>query len=435
MFSNRYEPSARLAPNNTGKVVEFVPLLVLKFSHVYALKATITGNTITLEPLTTSLSGTDITASGTLETNNLITLNTTITNSGTALFNNYLYLFVDGVLAGGKMFEVEGKEIANFSIEYTPISPGEKNLTICTDNQGKEVIATGRVTISGSDVITDNIDLDVTYDLINRSGDKIMGNYLQVVANYANNQDVNYSGTVYIYLHRKYSDGVYIYTGWSNVYREFSVPANSTAKFEYTFTDLDYDKTYNVEVKYIKAGSEVTGAGMLDNYRIMEIRVLPSNVATFPTIESFEHFVKATMVARGGLYYFLGSMMQCTQNTLVLFQYQNAIRAVGILIEAKRQSIIDENGVQRAGYYKFLLPTLQYLNEPITKKELTSIVPEFPGFNQTKHRISMDYLNEIVSLIDSRIESLATEKIEDFSIPLTGDEKEVSGCNAAFPRR
>ena len=157
----------------------------------------------------------------------------------------------------------------------------------------------------------------------------------------------------------------------------------------------------------------------------MEIRVLPSNVATFPTIESFEHFVKATMVARGGLYYFLGSMMQCTQNTLVLFQYQNAIRAVGILIEAKRQSIIDENGVQRAGYYKFLLPTLQYLNEPITKKELTSIVPEFPGFNQTKHRISMDYLNEIVSLIDSRIESLATEKIEDFSIPLTGDEKEV----------
>ncbi len=236
------------------------------YARKYALKATITGNTITLEPLTTSLSGTDITASGTLETNNLITLNTTITNSGTALFNNYLYLFVDGVLAGGKMFEVEGKEIANFSIEYTPISPGEKNLTICTDNQGKEVIATGRVTISGSDVITDNIDLDVTYDLINRSGDKIMGNYLQVVANYANNQDVNYSGTVYIYLHRKYSDGVYIYTGWSNVYREFSVPANSTAKFEYTFTDLDYDKTYNVEVKYIKAGSEVTGAGMLDNY-------------------------------------------------------------------------------------------------------------------------------------------------------------------------
>ena len=164
---------------------------------------------------------------------------------------------------------------------------------------------------------------------------------------------------------------------------------------------------------------------MFDNYKITEIRVLPSNVATFPTIDSFEHFIEVTMVNRGGLYYFPGSMMQCAPRTLVLFQYRNEIRAVGILIEAKRQDVVDENGVQYSGYYKFIIPTLKYLNESITKEEFASVVPGFPGFNQTKHRISLDYLKNIVSLIESKTGYFESERIDDFNEPLTGDEKEV----------
>lgn len=244
--------------------------LKTKDADLYAITAVVEGTSMVLtnavQP-TVELTATTISADGTPEVGSPTTLTTSITNSGTGLFNNYLYLFVDGSLAGGKMFEVESGETKTFSIEYIPTSAGTKDLKICTDNQGQNVIATGQINISGSgsDVTTDDIDLDITYDILNRSGDKIMGNNLQVVANITNNQDVNYSGNVYIYLYRKYSEGAYTYTGWQYVYRPFNVPAHSTTKFEYTF-DLDYDKTYNVEVKYIKAGSEVTGAGMLDNY-------------------------------------------------------------------------------------------------------------------------------------------------------------------------
>lgn len=164
---------------------------------------------------------------------------------------------------------------------------------------------------------------------------------------------------------------------------------------------------------------------MYDDYGITEIRILPSNIATFPTTDAFEHFVKETMVNRGGLYYFPGQMMQCEPKTLVLFQYRNEIRAVGVLIEAKRQNVTDENGAQYAGFYRFILPTLQYLSESITREELSSIVPEFPGFNQTKHRIAMHHFKEVIALVESKISFFPVEKIEDFSSPLTGNEKEV----------
>ena len=243
--------------------------LKAKDADLYAITAVVEGTTMTLtnavQP-TVELTATTITADGTPEVGSPTTLTTSITNRGTGLFNGYLYLFVDGSLAGGKMFEVEGDQIKTFSIEYIPTSAGTKTVQIATDINGVNVIAERSIEISGSNVTTDNIELAITYDLLNCIDGKIMGNNLQVVANLENNENVNYNGRVYIYLRYKYTEGNITYSGWENVSSVLSIPANSTKKYEHTFTELDYNRVYNVEVKYIKNGSEVTGAPTLDSY-------------------------------------------------------------------------------------------------------------------------------------------------------------------------
>ena len=100
---------------------------------------------------------------------------------------------------------------------------------------------------------------------------------------------------------------------------------------------------------------------------ISEIRILPSDKSTFPTETKFKQFVTKTMIGRDGKYYFPNKMMKCKNNALVLFQYNGKIRAVGILIDSNKIEVYDECGIKYAGYYKFDINTLTYLNKPIDK--------------------------------------------------------------------
>ena len=68
------------------------------------------------------------------------------------------------------------------------------------------------------------------------------------------------------------------------------------------------------------------------------------------------------MKARGGYYYFPNLAMNCPTNTLVLFQYDGMIRAIGILIDTEKKPVVDERGIKYSGYYKFDIETLKYLS-------------------------------------------------------------------------
>lgn len=133
---------------------------------------------------------------------------------------------------------------------------------------------------------------------------------------------------------------------------------------------------------------------------IESIRILPSDKATFPTKKDFEFFINNIMVARGGLYYFPGLMMNCPPNTLVLFQYDGKIRAVGILVEAIKKPVLDEKNVKYSGYYKFDLSTLHYLTIPLDANDLRKAYPRFISFNQSKQKIPLECLVSILSLLD-----------------------------------
>lgn len=132
---------------------------------------------------------------------------------------------------------------------------------------------------------------------------------------------------------------------------------------------------------------------------ITSIRILPSDKTTFSQESEFKFFVKNTMVARDGDYYFPNLMMNCPQNTFVLFQYDGMIRAIGILIDLGKNTVVDERGIEYAGYYKFDINTLTYLETPLDKDMLKSAYPDFKSFSQAKQIIPLEYLENILSLL------------------------------------
>lgn len=134
---------------------------------------------------------------------------------------------------------------------------------------------------------------------------------------------------------------------------------------------------------------------------ITSIRILPSDKVTFNKESDFRFFVENTMITRGGDYYFPNLMMNCPKNTFVLFQYDGMIRAIGVLIDLGKTSVVDERGVEYAGYYKFDTDTLAYLDTPIDKETLKKAYPGFNSFSQSKQIISLEYLDDILNLLQN----------------------------------
>ena len=220
----------------------------------YVVYATISGNTLTLLNQSVSLTGSGITAEGTMENGSIINLNTNITNNGT-FFNGYLYLFVDGSLAGGKMFEAQGGQTKLFTIEYIPTSTGTISLKICTDKAGANSIATAEITVvePESGVPTDNVELTFAQEIINAEGTNVLGKTAQVKIIITNSTSSNYSGIMCL-LTWKWTGG----SGSANgPYSEITIPANSTVELIKTSRELTGADKYSFTISYYKNGGEV----------------------------------------------------------------------------------------------------------------------------------------------------------------------------------
>ena len=141
---------------------------------------------------------------------------------------------------------------------------------------------------------------------------------------------------------------------------------------------------------------------MFEHINVESIRILPNDKITFKTEQDFKTFIINTLIVRGGLYYFPNLMMNCPNNTLVLFQYDGMIRAMGVLVDSRKVPIKNEQGVLFAGYYKFDVNTLIYLDAPIDKADMKRACPPFAAFNQSKQKIDIRYLDAILTLIKSK---------------------------------
>ena len=177
----------------------------------------------------------------------------------------------------------------------------------------------------------------------------------------------------------------------------------------------------------------------MGNRIIRSIRILPSDKATFETEMEFRSFIQSTMPKRGGYYYFPNQMMNCPENTFVLFQYDGMIRATGVLVDREKTAVFDERGAKYGGYYLFDVPTLHYLANPIDKNMFRKACPEFIGFNQTKQIIPLRYWDPIFSLlqnIDSfytaESQRLVREEIEEKMLAFKGQEDYRKNADAEY---
>ena len=101
-------------------------------SNVYRVKATISGNTLTLTEPSINLNATMQTASQNIVGESLH-IAAQITNNG-SYFNDYVYLLEDYITnrVGGRMFEAKEGQTASFDIDYVPLSSGSKTLALAT---------------------------------------------------------------------------------------------------------------------------------------------------------------------------------------------------------------------------------------------------------------------------------------------------------------
>lgn len=177
----------------------------------------------------------------------------------------------------------------------------------------------------------------------------------------------------------------------------------------------------------------------MGNRIIRSIRILPSDKATFETEMEFRSFIQGTMPERGGYYYFPNQMMNCPENTFVLFQYDGMIRATGVLVDREKSAVFDERGAKYGGYYLFDVPTLHYLANPIDKNTFRKACPDFIGFNQTKQIISLKYWDAIFSLLQNmdsfytgEFQRLVREAIEEKMFAFKGQEDYQKDVDAEY---
>lgn len=205
---------------------------------------------------------------------------------------------------------------------------------------------------------------------------------------------------------------------------------------------LIYDHKNNLEYapeawkKFIKNGRDGIEAlkipkhsNQINKKDITSIRILPNDKNTFKKQSDFKYFIENTMIKREGIYYFPNLMMNCPKNTLVLFQYEGKIQAVGVIVDSKKEKIINEKGVEYSGYYKFDIQTLKYLDKPVNKEMLKSVYSLFKNFNQIKQIVPIEYLDRILDLLQDYCLNNTNDEdriiLEIENSELTGAEKEA----------
>lgn len=219
-------------------------------SNVYSIKATISGNTLTLTEPTIQLSAT-IAATGSTKPNTTVPLLANVTNNG-GYFNDYVYLLVDNSVVGGRMLEVEEGGTAAFNIDFMPTTTGTKKIVLAYKTDGNDYVpfATGSVTISYSDV-TYAPKLDGTLSLTNANSD---GNLEElksaITANVSNigNADLEHAPVVVDLYKYNATESKWSYVTYKGYYMDIAVA--STGSFSVEFTDLEAGANYLAQLSY-----------------------------------------------------------------------------------------------------------------------------------------------------------------------------------------
>lgn len=215
-------------------------------SNVYRIKATISDNKLMLTEPSISLSGL-IQATGSTKVGHTLPLKAQIVNSG-SYFNNYIYLFVDGIRVGGRILEVEGNNMADFEIDFMPMTTGHKILHLAYDDGESYVpFAMGNVTVA-----EDNSKLDARVKITN-STDGILPENEAIVKVRVTNIGEDYDNNVRLVLYKKNPDDMQYY-GVDGQTQHLKIENGTTSTLNFEFANIESQQRYLLSFQYLKAG-------------------------------------------------------------------------------------------------------------------------------------------------------------------------------------
>ena len=139
---------------------------------------------------------------------------------------------------------------------------------------------------------------------------------------------------------------------------------------------------------------------MYPKKRVRQIRILPtsSDDFDFEDEEAMKNFFTNKLPSDGKFHFFKNNVAD-PEDTLILFQYDNAIVASGIM---KDRIDTIEKGYN--GYYIFKEDSIYLLTTPISADDLKERGIEFKRFGNTSTEIKMKYFREINHLLDEHFE-------------------------------
>ena len=218
-------------------------------SDIYRIKATISGNTLTLTPPIVDLSATFV-ANDSATVYMTINVQAQVTNNGTD-FHNYVYLAVDNKIVGGKMFEVKAGETATFDIDYMPTTPGTKTLTLCYEKDHgfapNEYVSIGSGSITIGELGEGEPHLAGTITLTNgNSQGNVEGTTANISAVIRNTGDGAFlNGVVILYLYKQKGQS----TAWSYItydYKTVNIMPGDSIIFNCSYKGLEVGGRYRI---------------------------------------------------------------------------------------------------------------------------------------------------------------------------------------------
>ena len=270
--------------------------LASKGSDSWYVTAIINDNTLTLIPPTFGLTG-SIEATGKKEVGSPLAVNVSITNNGT-LFNDQIYLLVNGELVGGRHFDLDAgqTDIVGFSI--VPKTVGDNELSVCTrfwngDTQQYDYppFITGSVTIEAGVVATLKM-TPKTKNAVNEGGQTVVKEDKAIVSiDVTNTGSTDYDNDAIVKLYKFVSDNNGNLHG---IYRQrFQLAAGASTNVEVELDNIEDGARYFYYVYYMSSGEEVRGYQYSKSFYVHKSGEVPE-VEKF-TVQSID--VQGTMKA------------------------------------------------------------------------------------------------------------------------------------------
>ena len=218
-------------------------------SNIFRIKATISGNTMTLQEPSVSLNAT-IQPEGKTNAAHTLRLKARITNNG-SYFSDYVYLAVDGTLVGGRAFEAPQGATRDFEIDFLPSTAGSKTVGLYYKD-GDDYVPFAQTQIVVSAPVADN-HLSGGLSILNADGDVLLSSQAQMQVQLTNDGGGEYDDKVAVRLWKYNPDDGYYWSSGEQL-RELVLPLGESVTQTMEFVGLENNADYVVNVYYLNEG-------------------------------------------------------------------------------------------------------------------------------------------------------------------------------------